>query len=637
MNVRQLAIQNIRGNWRSYKVFFLSSCFAIFASYAYMSVIVHPYMQETMWYQNVRWGLTICNVIIICFFIVFILYSTSIFIEARKKELGLYMLMGATKSNLIGMIMTEQMLVGFFANVFGIGIGMIFLKLFFMVFSMLLRLPKELTLIFDIKAIFITFITYTSVFFVLSFVSALRIWNIKVIRLLKEFRMDKREAKISKWLCLFGFFCLVIGYSLALQTTMLTMGLYFIPVVILISVGTYFSFTHGATQILEMIKRNKKIMYTYPYLFIVNQLSYRMKENGRFFFLLSMATTVVVTVTGTVFLYFSGMEEMWRGGGAQSFSYIEKGVKSHEIFDKGTIENLLHKHGFHKFRYTNFVGLQTTFQSNNRENTEATIIRASDYSKEAKEQGQKSYHPQRGTVTLVYYNKYNGPVLYNKKKIQLNVFGQTLEYTFNGQKEGMLFNNHITQMNGIFFVMNDQDFNSIANTIPDSEKIIYRGYTLNNIENTKNLNEDLRKHMKKNQDGAFRNNMELYVNMKEVGEFTLFVGSFISILFFLASCSIVYFKWFHNISSDRKQYQSLSKIGMTKQEVWKISRWQLSMLFFSPIVVGSMHSAVALYTFHRTVFMEGSFQKVCVVIMFYLLACAIYFFFGQKEYMKHID
>ncbi|WP_017150657.1 FtsX-like permease family protein [Bacillus bingmayongensis] len=635
MNIRQLAIQNVRGNWRSYKVFFLSSCFAIFASYVYMSVIVHPYMQETMWYQNVRWGLIICNIIIICFFVLFILYSNSIFIQARKKELGLYMLMGATKSNLIGMIMAEQILMGLFANIFGIGIGMIFLKLFFMVFSMFLRLPQELTLIFDIKAMFITFITYVIVFFVLSFVSALHIWNIKVIRLLKEFRMDKSEAKSSKWLCLLGFACLGIGYGLALQATLLTMALYFIPVIILISVGTYFSFTHGVIQILQMIKRNKKMMYTYPYLFIVNQLSYRMKENGRFFFLLSMATTVVVTATGTIFLYFSGMQDMWRGGGPQAFSYVERGTQSNENFDKDTVENLLHKHGFHKFRYTTFVGLQTTFQSNNRENTEATIIRASEYNKEAREQGQKTYSPKRGTVTLVYYDKYRS-LLYNKKKIRLNVFGQTFNYTFNGQKEGSLFNYHAYQVNGMFFVMNDQDFINITNTIPDSEKSIYRGYTLGNIENTKELSEDLRKNMKQNKDGAFRNNMELYVSMKEIGEFTLFIGSFISILFFLTSCSIVYFKWFHTISSDRKQYQALSKIGMTKQEVWKISRWQLGVLFFSPILAGSMHSAVALYTFYRTVFMEDSFLKVCVVIAFYLLACVIYFFFAQKEYMKHI-
>ncbi|WP_410983547.1 ABC transporter permease [Bacillus cereus] len=636
MNIRQLAIQNVRGNWRSYKVFFLSSCFAIFASYAYMSVIVHPSMQETMWYQNVRWGLIVCNFIIISFFLFFILYSTSIFIEERKKELGLYMLMGATKSNIVGMIIIEQMMIGFFANVFGIGLGMIFLKLFFMIFSMLLRIPKELSLIFDVKAIFTTFITYTIVFFVLSFVSALRIWNIKVIRLLKKFRMDKRETKSSKWLCLLGFACLGIGYGLALQSTLPTIAIYFIPVVIFISIGTYFSFTHGVIQILEVIKRSKKIMYTYPYLFIVNQLSHRMKENGRFFFLLSMATTVVVTATGTIFLYFSGMQDMWRGGGPQAFSYVEKGTGSNEIFDKDIVENLLHKHGFHEFRYTTFVGLQTTFQSDNGENTEATIIRASEYNKEAREQGQKTYSPKRGTVTLVYYNKHRS-LLYNKKKVQLNVFGQTFDYTSNGQKEGSLFNYHSDQVNGTFFVMNDQDFNGIANTMPDSEKSIYRGYTLDNIENTKKLNEDLRKHMKQDENGTFRNNMELYLSMKEIGEFTLFTGSFISILFFLTSCSIVYFKWFHTISSDRKQYRALSKIGVTKQEVWKISRLQLSVSFFSPILVGSMHSAVALYTFHRTVFSEGSFQNVCVVIVFYLLACVIYFFFAQKEYMKHID
>lgn len=63
------------------------------------------------------------------------------------------MLMGATKSNVIGVIMTEQMLIGVFANIFGIGLGMIFLKLFFMVFSMLLGLPKELPVIFDLRAI----------------------------------------------------------------------------------------------------------------------------------------------------------------------------------------------------------------------------------------------------------------------------------------------------------------------------------------------------------------------------------------------------------------------------------------------------------------------------------------------------
>ncbi|HFU6607612.1 ABC transporter permease [Bacillus cereus group sp. TH43LC] len=637
MNIRQLALQNIKGNWRNYKVFFLSSCFAIFASFAYMSVIVHPYMQETLWYQNVRWGLVICNVIIISFFVIFILYSTSIFIEARKKELGLYMLMGATKSNVIGVIMTEQMLIGVFANIFGIGLGMIFLKLFFMVFSMLLGLPKELPVIFDLRAIGGTFIAYMVVFIVLSFISALRIWNIKIIRLLKEFRADKKEKKASMWLCIFGFICLGIGYALALQATILTIAVYFFPVSILVSLGTYFSFTHGTAQILEIIKRNKKIMYTYPYVFIVNQLSHRMKENGRFFFMLSMATTFVVTATGTVFLYFSSMQDMWRDGGAHSFSYIEKGVSTHEVFEEGTVEQLLHQYGYDDFQFMSFVGVYASFQSNKGEAEVAPLIKESEYNQEARKQKQKTYHPKKGTVTLVFYNKYNRSNIYNQKEIQLQVMNQTYPFVFNGQKEGVQFNYHLAHINGLFFVMNDEDFDRIANKVPDSEKMMYRGYTLPNIENTKKLNEALRKHIKQDDNNAFRSNMELYVNMKEFGDITLFVGSFISILFFLTSCSIVYFKWFHNISSDRKQYEALSKLGMTKEEVWKISRWQLCMLFFAPIIVGSMHSAVALYTFHNTIFMDGSLRKVGLFILFYIVACIVYFFFAQREYRKHLD
>ncbi|PEP96246.1 ABC transporter permease [Bacillus wiedmannii] len=637
MNIRQLALQNIKGNWRNYKVFFLSSCFAIFASFAYMSVIVHPYMQETMWYQNVRWGLIICNVIIISFFIIFILYATSIFIEARKKELGLYMLMGATKSNVIGVIMTEQILIGVFANIFGIGLGMIFLKLFFMVFSMLLGLPKELPVIFDVRAIGGTFIVYMVVFVVLSFISALRIWNIKIIRLLKEFRKDRKEKKTSMRLCIFGFICLGIGYALALQATIPTIAFYFFPVSILVFFGTYFSFTHGTAQILEIIKRNKKIMYTYPYLFIVNQLSHRMKENGRFFFLMSMATTFVVTATGTVFLYFSGMQDMWRDGGVHSFSYIEKGTSSHEVFAEGTVEQLLHQYGYDNFQSMSFVGVYASFQSNKEETEVAPLIKESEYNQEARRQKQKTYHPKKGTVTLVYYSKYNHPYIYDQKEIQLQVINQTYSFVFNGQKEGVQLNYHPSHINGLFFVMNDEDFDSIANKVPGSEKMIYRGYILPNIENTKELNEDLRKHMKKDKDNAFRSNMELYVNMKSFGDITLFIGSFISILFFLTSCSIVYFKWFHNIASDRKQYGALAKLGMTKEEVWKISRWQLCMLFFAPILVGSMHSVVALYTFHNTTFMDGSLRKVGLFILYYIAACIMYFFFAQREYRKHLD
>ena len=118
----------------------------------------------------------------------------------------------------------------------------------------------------------------------------------------------------------------------------------------------------------------------------------------------------------------------------------------------------------------------------------APLIKESEYNQEARKQKQKTYYPKKGTVTLVYYNKRNYPNVYNQKEIQLQVMNQAYPFAFNSQKEGVQFNYHRSYINGLFFVMNDEDFNSIANTIPDSEKMIYRGYTLPNIENTKESN-----------------------------------------------------------------------------------------------------------------------------------------------------
>lgn len=52
------------------------------------------------------------------------------------------------------------------------------------------------------------------------------------------------------------------------------------------------------------------------------------------------------------------------------------------------------------------------------------------------------YRPKKGTVTLVYYNKYNNSNVYNQKEIQLQVMSQPYSFVFNGQKEG--FNLTIT-------------------------------------------------------------------------------------------------------------------------------------------------------------------------------------------------
>ena len=635
MKFYQLTFQNVRGNWHNYKIFFLSSCFSVFAFFMYTSIIMHPNMRMDKLYEGIQAGLIVCDVIVIAFSILFILYSSSIFIQSRKKEFGLFILMGATKVNLIWMMIMEQMAVGLLASFLGIGIGMLFLKLFFMIFSLLLNMSTELSFVLSPKAIVITFMTYGAIFLLLAIFSALRIWKIEVIHLLKEMQEGKKETKSKKWLCWFGFVCIGIGYGLTTKVTMMNIALYFIPVSILTTVGTYFVCTHGLIQVLQGIKNRKSVMYRYPYLFVVNQLLHTVKDNRRFFFILSMLTTIVVTATGSVYLFFSNMRELFRYEQPHAFSYVEKGIDSREVMEKETVEKLLRKHGVNDFRYTTFVGLPATFQLDSGKESYATVIGEDEYNREAKRQSKEQIHPKEGTMTFIYYSNYDLPSKHLKKYINVKVLGEAYRFTYNGAYEGNAFNSDTSQRSGRFFVMNNQDFQKLARQVPNHEKYVYNGYELKDWDNTERLGEELQSLILNGKESVTRNNVYIYKMTKDGGNLVLFVGSFISVLFFLASCSTVYFKWFHNIEYDRMQYRSLLKIGMTKQEIDKISRWQLGILFFFPVLLGSVHSVVALHTCQKAFSMKSSWH-VLEVIAIYLIACTLYFFFAQKEYMKQI-
>lgn len=51
----------------------------------------------------------------------------------------------------------------------------------------------------------------------------------------------------------------------------------------------------------------------------------------------------------------------WR---VHSFSYIEKGISTHEVFEEGAVEKLLHHYEYDDFQYMSFVGVYASFQSN---------------------------------------------------------------------------------------------------------------------------------------------------------------------------------------------------------------------------------------------------------------------------------
>lgn len=130
----------------------------------YTSFVYHPEVVYSNVHTGIRLGLRGCSYLIVMFSALFMLSSNSIFRDARKKELGLLKLMGATNTRISMLLLLEQTIVDFLSTCIKIGIGMLFSHLFLMVLSVLLNLENAIGFIFQTKPILITAVVYSCVF-----------------------------------------------------------------------------------------------------------------------------------------------------------------------------------------------------------------------------------------------------------------------------------------------------------------------------------------------------------------------------------------------------------------------------------------------------------------------------------------
>lgn len=112
----------------------------------------------------------------------------------------------------------------------------------------------------------------------------------------------------------------------------------------------------------------------------------------------------------------------------------------------------------------------------------------------------------------------------------------------------------------------------------------------------------------------------------------LFLGTFIAIIFFVATGSILYFKMFNEIQKDKQDFIGLKKIGVTQQEIKKIVSIQSFTMFFLPLTVAMLHAAFAvksvglLYT-----------KYFIFIAAIYLVLQTIYYLFAKWMYVKQIN
>ena len=122
----------------------------------------------------------------------------------------------------------------------------------------------------------------------------------------------------------------------------------------------------------------------------------------------------------------------------------------------------------------------------------------------------------------------------------------------------------------------------------------------------------------------------------------LFNGIFVSLVFFAAACSLLYFRLFTEIDEDRRYFRRLSEVGVAGDELRRIAATQNAVLFFTPFLVGLVHSTFAMKALDTLVtavslpWWSGTIANGWRVAAAYFVAYLVYFAATHRLYRRSL-
>ncbi|MEK8127275.1 ABC transporter permease [Paenibacillus filicis] len=634
MTFRQFALSQMKGNRHRYSAFFFSSVFAVMIFFVYAAFLLHPEVRSgRIWGgQMILIAMIACEIIIAIFAFFFVLYSCSAFLKSRQKEFGLLKLFGFTNSQIRRIVIYENLAIALLSMGTGIGLGLLFNRLFYMLISDMLQMEQPLRFYIPTMAALLTAGGYLVIFLLITLISMRHATRLEISELMVASRKPKPFPRFSLWLVLLSALCLGTGYTLAYQVSASTILLWMLPVIGLVVLGTHYLFTQSSVALLTGLQANKAVYYRSTHLILISQLAYKLKDNARILATVSVLCAVILTASGALNTLLYGMKGQLMERHPQTIGFHETGVDAHTIADPEDIRRILQEDGVQLEYEIKLIGLPLEGPIPEMQRTvKAMAISVSDYNAlAARLPHMKPLEADYGHAWFFYpYFEMKKQFVQPGQVLDFQVNGASLQLTMNGQKYGEI------AKTPFLFVLNDRQYAELASTVPDELKPVAYGFELKNWEEAGPSVERIAQLVPSGKAFSLNARTADYLSFKQVGSLSFFIGMFISVLFFVASGSLIFFKLFTEVDEDRTQLQALRRIGLTHGEINRIVSWQIATLFYLPCVVGAVHTAFAMKAlsnlFRAEVWLYGG-----VVLLVYLVLQTGYFWLAKQSYFKKV-
>lgn len=605
MTLSSIALRNIQRNFKDYFLYFASMIFSIVIYFTFKALQYNSQMKQAAEAsKKISGAFQVSSVMLIIFVAVFIIYSNGFFTRKRKKEVGLYSLLGIRKKQIGKMLFYENMLMGLLSLVIGIVIGSVLSKLSLELLVSMMGLNLHVHFEVPMNAIIDTAIVFFGIILYTSFQGYRLIYRFKLIELFRAEREGEAMPKGSLVMALISVFLIGSGYFLSLTyikvikyADFMVIAFYILLATVL---GTYLLFMFFTVFVLKRARNKKSSFYNGMNMVITSQLLYRIKGNAKSLATIAVLSAVTLTAVGTsVTMYYNTFTQA-KTFAPHSYSYEKKDLAldnkvnaildeekgNHPVTNQFEIEMVPVKGKFEGEKAD--MGMNTNYLVTEK----YQLVSQSAFNKLAQKMDVETVNLAADEAFIyddMYIEGHEFSTVYKGNKAVFPIGNETKTLTIQGA-EGR----NITNLGELFVVVPDEVYNS-AKAVSDTR--IVKNIDVKDEKNSKVLTEKLKKVMPAGESEVAVPFNDFYTGFRSMLEATglmMFIGLFLGLVFLLATGSIIYFKQLTEANADRNRYIVLHKVGVTKQEMKKAIAKQVSFIFAIPLVVGICHSLFAL-------------------------------------------
>jgi bacitracin transport system permease protein len=305
MNINQLIFRNFKKNVKNYYLYVFALIFSAALYFAFVTLQYDPALDATK--GSIKGGAAVraASVLLVAIVSIFLLYANTIFIKRRSKEIGLFQLIGMTKTKIFRILTVENFMLYFASLIVGILIGFSFSKAVIMILFKITDTKGIAKLHFSEEALIQTLIVFGAIYLLIMTMNYLFIKRQTILALFRvTSSTESKTKKISILEIIIGILGMIFiasGYYISAKlfdgsfTSMNALSIAMLSILASVIIGTYLFYKGSVRFLLNLMRKSKKGYLSINDVLSLSSIMFRMKSNA---LLLTVITTVSALAIG---------------------------------------------------------------------------------------------------------------------------------------------------------------------------------------------------------------------------------------------------------------------------------------------------------------------------------------------------